>query len=62
MQRSWALRAAEMQALDDAIWRHGIQLDHCSLREYKLASERVRARTVAALAGNAAPGVEVLCA
>jgi hypothetical protein len=56
---SWTLRAAEIAALDAAIERHLIQLDHCSLGEFEAAREKVRRRTVQALNGNAAPGVVV---
>jgi hypothetical protein len=56
---SWTLRAAEIAALDAAIERHAIQLDHCSRGEWEAAREKVRRRTEQALHGNAAPGVAV---
>lgn len=59
-RKSWTLHAHERQALDDALWLHGVQLDHCSLREYEQALQRVRNVAQAALAGNAGPGVQVL--
>ena len=56
---SWTMRAAEIAALDAAIERHMIQLDHCTLGEFEQAREKVRRHTEQALHGNAAPGVAV---
>lgn len=57
---TWALRGAELQALDAGLWTHRIQLEHCSLREF----ERARADTVErirqARAGNAPRGAVVI--
>lgn len=57
---SWAMRADEMQALDDALFLHRAQLDFCSLGEYERANRRVAERTRQALRGNAGPGVQVV--
>lgn len=59
-RNSWTLTAAELRSLDDGLWIHRVQLEHCSLSEYERAVTRVRHRTSQALAGNAAPGVQVL--
>jgi len=59
-RRTWTLHAQERQALDDALWLHGVQLDHCSLREYEQALQRVRNVARAALTGSVGPGVMVL--
>lgn len=56
----WTLRAAERQALDDGLWLHGVQLEHCSLGEYTRAYERTVNVISQALAGNAAPGTVVI--
>ena len=57
---SWTLYPLELAALDEAIWLHNVQLDHCSFREYEGAIERTRQRAQQALAGNAPRGVTVL--
>jgi hypothetical protein len=56
---SWTLRAAEIAALDDAVWCAGIQLQHCSQGEIADAIGTVKRRTVGALAGNIAAGTTV---
>lgn len=58
--RSWTLRGPELQAIDDAIFVHGVQLQHCSQGELLEAVQRVERRTRQALAGNASSGVTVL--
>lgn len=57
---SWTLYAAERTALDDALWLHGVQLDHCSFTEYEGAITDVQNRVRQALAGNAPRGCMVL--
>lgn len=57
---TWTLTAGELRAMDEGLWLHRVQLEHCSLSEYERAVTRVRRRTSQALAGNAAPGVQVL--
>lgn len=59
-QKSWTLRGPELQALDDALFVHGVQLQHCSQGELHQAVTSVRRRVAAALAGNAGRGVKVL--
>jgi hypothetical protein len=56
----WTLYSAELVAFNEAVWLHGIQLEHCSLGEYEKAMRRVIERTRQALAGNIGPGVQVL--
>lgn len=57
---SWTLYAAERTALDDALWLHGVQVEHCSLSEYAAAVQAVRQRVQQAIAGNAPRGARVL--
>jgi hypothetical protein len=57
---SWTLRGIERKTLDEAIWMHGVQLDHCSRREYEQAVQTVRARCSQARAGNAPTGSVVI--
>lgn len=57
---SWTLRATELQALDDGLFIHGVQLEHCCYREYEAALTRAKNVCAQALAGNAPPGVLVL--
>lgn len=59
---SWTLKATEITALDDAVFVHGIQLDHCSRGELSAAVTRVINRTQAALRGQLAGDVQVVCA
>ncbi len=56
---SWTMRGREIAALDDGLFIHRVQLDHCSMREYERAIESVRRKTQQALAGNAGPGTVV---
>lgn len=57
---TWALRAAERQQLDDALWLHGVQLEHCSLREFSSAVDRTAERVRQARTGNAPAGAIVI--
>jgi hypothetical protein len=57
---SWTLYPAERQALDDALWLHGIQLEHTSFSEYERAVDNTRERIRQAIAGNAPRGAVVL--
>ena len=57
---SWTLRSAERAALDDGLWMHGVQLEHCCYREYEHAVARSLRIITQALAGNVAPGVRVV--
>lgn len=57
---SWTLRAADLGRLREAIFRHRIQLEHCSLREYEAALDAVVRIVSQALAGNAARRVIVI--
>lgn len=56
----WTLHAWQICAFDEALFRHQVQLQNCSLREYQRARDLVRRRIAAALAGNAGRSVEVL--
>lgn len=57
---SWTLRGPELQALDDALFLHHVQLQHCSQGELEHARQRVMRRVQQALAGNAGAGTTVL--
>lgn len=57
---SWTLRAAEITALDDAVFIHGVQLQHCSQREMADAITTVRNRVRGAMAGHPPAGAMVL--
>jgi len=57
---TWTMYPAEMQALDEALFIHRVQMDFCSLGEYQCAVKRVADRTRSALAGNAGRGVQVV--
>jgi ethanolamine ammonia-lyase large subunit len=57
---TWTLHAAELQALDDGLWVHRVQLDHCSLREYERAKSDTVERMRQARAGNAPRGAIVI--
>lgn len=59
---SMAPTPAQRNALDEALWLHGVQLEHCSALEFERAYRRVVARTKGALAGNVPPGVKVIAA
>jgi hypothetical protein len=57
---SWTLYAPEIQALAEAVERHLLQLEFCSMREYQQAVRTVKNKVSQALAGNAGPGVHVI--
>lgn len=57
---SWTLYAAERQALDDALWLHGVQLGNCSFHEYERAVSATVERIRQARAGNAPRGAIVV--
>lgn len=52
-RNTWALRAAELQALDAAVQLHGIQLRFCSQGELADSIQAVQRNVAQALAGNA---------
>ena len=58
--KSWTLRGPELAALDDALFVHGVQLEHCSQGELQAAIGAVQRRVWQALQGNAGAGVLVL--
>lgn len=58
--RSWTLRGPELQAIDDALFVHGVQLQHCSQGELQKACTLVRRRMQQALAGNVGRNTRVL--
>ncbi len=57
---SWTLKGPEMWVLNEAIFMHGVQLEHCSLGEFTKAQKSVRDKSRQALAGNQPKGVTVL--
>lgn len=57
---SWTLYAVEIQSLTEAVERHLLQLEFCSMREYQQAVHKVKNKVRQALAGNAGPGVQVI--
>jgi hypothetical protein len=57
---SWTLRSAELLALDEAVWIHAIQLEHCSKGEFERAHTRAKNRLQQARAGNAPHGA-IIC-
>ena len=59
LRDSWTLRAAELQALDDAAHWHTWQLDLASQGELQDAVQRVKRRSAGALAGNVGAGTTV---
>jgi hypothetical protein len=59
-RKSWTLRGPELQALDDALFVHSVQLQHCSQGELHKAVATVRRRMQQALKGNAGRGATVL--
>lgn len=59
-RKSWTLRGPELQALDDALFVHGVQLQHCSQGELHKAVATVRRRMQQALKGNGGRGATVL--
>lgn len=56
---SWTLRGPELTAIDDALFVHYIQLNHCSQGEMAKALAAVRRKSQQARAGNVGPGVTV---
>lgn len=58
-RRSFTLYPAEITALDDALFIHGVQLRHCSQAEALRAISDVKERTAQALGGNASPTTHV---
>lgn len=56
---SRALYPAEINAIDDAVFVHGVQLEHCSQAEMQRAIEAVKRRTAQYIKGNASPGAHV---
>lgn len=59
-RKSWTLFGPELQALDDALFVHGVQLQHCSQGELQKAVATVRRRMYEALKGNGGRGAIVL--
>lgn len=59
-RNAWTLYATERQALDDALWLHGVQLDNCSFHEYERAVSATVDRIRQARAGNAPRGAIVV--
>lgn len=57
--QSWTLYPAEITALDDACFVHGVQLEHCSQGEMADAIARVKRRVAGALAGSPPKGALV---
>jgi hypothetical protein len=57
---SWTLYPAEITALDDALFIHRVQLEHCSFSEFHRAKNAVVGRQQQALSGNAGPRVTVV--
>lgn len=51
-QGTWTMRAHQIQAIDDGLLRHKIQLDFASRLEYERALQMTRARLSAALRGQ----------
>lgn len=58
--RSWTLRADELRAIDEAVWIHGIQLEHCSKGEFEVAHRRATNALQQARLGNA-PRDAIVC-
>jgi hypothetical protein len=58
-RKSYTLRGAELTALDDAVFVHRIQLEHCSQGELLRAVDNVKRRVGEALKGNASPTAHV---
>lgn len=57
---SWTLHGPELQALDDGLWVHRVQLQHCSLGEFDRARHDVAERVRQARAGNAPAGAHIV--
>ena len=47
--KSWTLRGPEIKALDEAVFLHRVQLQHCSQGELQQACQRVQRRSEQAL-------------
>lgn len=65
-RESWTLRYCEehqtheRELLDLALWMHGVQLEHCTFREYEQAIEMTANRVRGALAGSPGSGTKVV--
>lgn len=57
---SWTLRGPELQALDDGLWTHRVQLEHCSLGEFERARRETAERIRQARTGNAPAGAVIV--
>ncbi|HEY1395704.1 hypothetical protein [Roseateles sp.] len=57
---TWCLLTSEIEPLEEAVFIHAVQVDHCSSGEFQSAIAAVIAMTRQALAGHAAPGVAVV--
>ncbi len=57
---SWTLYPAELTALDEALFIHRVQLEHCSLGEFDQAETLTRNRVFQARHGNAPAGARVI--
>lgn len=57
---TWALRGPELQALDDGLWVHRVQLDHCSAGEFERARQDTAERLRQARMGNAPAGAVIV--
>lgn len=56
----WAMNDGELASLNEALWRYCQQIALCSQREYREAYRRTERRIRQAIAGNAAPGTEII--
>lgn len=56
---TWTLRAAEINALDDACFIHQVQIEHCSQGEMADAIQLVKRRIAGALSGSPPKGAIV---
>lgn len=57
--RSWTLYPAEITTLDDALYVHQVQLEHCSQREFAESVRQVQRRIEGALRGHPPAGAKV---
>lgn len=57
---SWTLYPAEITALDEALFIHRVQLEHCSLGEFERAEALTRNRIFQARQGNAPAGAVIV--
>lgn len=60
LRKSWALRAAELDALRVGLLIHDVQLRHCSHSEFARCYDTTRERIAQALAGNASPNAIIV--